>query len=66
MVRISLVSQVWLLAEEPIAAFQEVERSVGQTYDAIVAVLKLREHFAAAGGDKKQAVYFTRLPVEVF
>lgn len=55
-----------VISEEPIAAFQEVERStVGQTYDAIVSDFKASlEHFAAAGGDKKQAVYFTKAAVE--
>lgn len=55
-----------VISEEPIAAFQEVERStVGQTYDAIVSDFKASlEHFAAAGGDQEQAVYFTKAAVE--
>lgn len=55
-----------VISEEPIAAFQGVERStVGQTYDAIVSDFKASlEHFAAAGGDQEQGVYFTKAAVE--
>lgn len=55
-----------VVSEEPIAAFQEVERStVGQTYEKIVSDFKSAlEHFATAGGDQGQAVYFTKASVE--
>lgn len=55
-----------VISDEPIAAFQEVERStVGQTYESIISDFKAAlEHFATAGGDQGQAVYFTKPAVE--
>lgn len=55
-----------VVSDEPITAFQEVERStVGQTYQAIVSDLKASiEHFDAAGSDRGENVYFTKPAVE--
>ena len=54
------------ISDEPIVAFQNVSRStVGETYDKIVADLKLSiDKFTTAGGDRGDKCYFTKAAVE--
>ena len=54
------------ISDEPIVAFQKISRStVGETYDKIVADLKVSiDKFTAAGGDRGDKCYFTKASVE--